>query len=501
MLSILKTYTDGARQLRSSSLFSWLHEQLYVKKLNSPLGYVLLFSICLGLSYFIVFKGTAFGLAALGAILGIPCLLVSLFNLRFGVSLIVIISFFLLGVKRVSNGVPMGLALDILISVMFFGLFIKQVREKDWSFAKNPVSYMVLIWIVYNIIEVANPWASSRIAWFFAVRSIAGLMILYYVILYAINSKEFVTWLIKLWIILASLAAFYCLYQEFFGLLPFEMEWLMSDPERYHLIYQWGRFRKFSFLSDPTSFGILMAYTSLFCLVIMYGPVSLFKKIILVAVSGAMMMAMVYSGTRTAFVLIPVGVVFYALLTFNRYVLVFAGFMVMVALAIMFVPTSNPHIYRMQSAFRIDKNDSYATRVRNQAFIQPYIQSHPMGGGLGSAGVWGKRFSPNSLLANFPPDSGYVRIAVELGWIGLFIYCTLLFVTMKVGIKNYFLTKDPLLKTYYAAFLTLLYVLIVANFPQEAIPQVPTNLMFYVSLAVIVKLKDFDTQTEKIAND
>ncbi|MCP6423416.1 hypothetical protein NL463_29335, partial [Klebsiella pneumoniae] len=64
----------------------------------------------------------------------------------------------------------------------------------------------------------------------------------------------------------------------------------------------------------------------------------------------------------------------------------------------------------------------------NQKRIQPYILSHPIGGGLGATGVWGVRFAPYSFLANFPPDSGYVRVAVELGWIGLGIFCTLMFV-------------------------------------------------------------------------
>jgi len=71
-----------------------------------------------------------------------------------------------------------------------------------------------------------------------------------------------------------------------------------------------------------------------------------------------------------------------------------------------------------------------------------------MGGGLGATGAWGQRFAPNSYLASFPPDSGYVRVAVELGWIGLFIFCLLMFTILKTGINNYYLIKDPELKTY-----------------------------------------------------
>ncbi|MGL1489090.1 hypothetical protein ACSTJG_25000, partial [Vibrio parahaemolyticus] len=78
----------------------------------------------------------------------------------------------------------------------------------------------------------------------------------------------------------------------------------------------------------------------------------------------------------------------------------------------------NQNILRFQSAFRPNNDASYRVRIFNQARIKPYIWSHPIGGGLGSTGEWGKKFAPNSYLANFPPDSGYVRTTVELGYVG-----------------------------------------------------------------------------------
>ena len=131
-------------------------------------------------------------------------------------------------------------------------------------------------------------------------------------------------------------------------------------------------------------------------------------------------------------------------------------------------------------------------RLENQAFIQPFIQSHPLGGGLGSTGIWGQRFSPNTLLANFPPDSGYVRTAVEQGWLGLLLYCTFLFVCLVVGIRNYMRTENPLIRNYYQAFLVVLFALVLTNYPQEAIILLPNSVVFYLSLAALVKLKEFD---------
>jgi O-antigen ligase len=154
--------------------------------------------------------------------------------------------------------------------------------------------------------------------------------------------------------------------------------------------------------------------------------------------------------------------------------------------------SSNPTLYRIQSTFQPSKDRSMATRLRNQAFIKPYIQTHPFGGGLGSTGVWGMRFSPNTPLAHFPPDSGYVRIAVELGWIGLLIYCGMLFLIMAKGIQYYIRVRDPAIKTIYAAIICVIFSLAVVNYTQEALILLPNSIIFYVFIAAIVKLKDFD---------
>ena len=153
---------------------------------------------------------------------------------------------------------------------------------------------------------------------------------------------------------------------------------------------------------------------------------------------------------------------------------------VLFALAI-FMPTSSPTLYRFQTAFRPSEDASFNVRKINQKRIQPFIQSHPLGGGLGATGTWGQRFSPNSFLANFPPDSGYVRVAVENGWIGLFVLCTLIFVILREGINNYYSIKDPALKAICLSMILVIFAYHIGNYPQEAIVQFPSNTLYYLS--------------------
>jgi O-antigen ligase len=95
-------------------------------------------------------------------------------------------------------------------------------------------------------------------------------------------------------------------------------------------------------------------------------------------------------------------------------------------------------------------------------------------------------------LAKFAPDSGYVRVAVELGWVGLIVYCSFFATILIVGIRNYYRMRNHLLKSYLAALVAVVFSLVIANYPQEALIQAPTILIFYIVMALIVKLKILD---------
>ncbi|MDX2188869.1 MAG: O-antigen ligase family protein [Bacteroidota bacterium] len=432
------------------------------------------------------------------SIFGIPVALYAFYNLKFGIILVICLAFFVLGIKRLVGDIPLGLLLDSLIALMVLSLVIQLVRKRNWEFANNQISLAVLVWVIYNLLEVVNPWAESIQAWLYTVRSMAGLMVLYFIVLYAMDNIKYAKWLIKLWILLATLAAVHGLNQEYLGFLPFEERWVFEDQERFALLFQMGRFRKFSFMSDAMIFGFVMAYSAVLCFVLASGPHKLWERVALIVAGCMMVLSMVYSGTRAAYILLPVGGFFYVILTFQKKIIVLSLFCLALGFTFINMPTSNINIIRVQSAFKPSEDASFNTRKRNQKMIQPYLWTHPMGGGLGSTGDWGEKFSPNSFLSKFPPDSGYMRIVVEMGPIGLIIYLYLMFVVLKEGIRNYFAIKNPKLKNLMLAVLCVVYSLVIANFPQEATGQIPNSLLLYVMFALICKLPDFDKNADSI---
>jgi putative inorganic carbon (HCO3(-)) transporter len=404
---------------------------------------------------------------------------------KFGVLTYLVLAYLIMYILGFGIDFPLGTVMDGILLLLLIGFFINQKTKPNWLMFKNPVTYIMGVWIVYNLIQVANPTTESRMAWLYTIRSVAGVMISYFIFSYQINSVKFIRLIVNIWLGLTVIAALYAIKQEYFGFFDYEQRALDNNPLLQALLFINGHWRKSSIFSDPVAFSYNMVVSSILCISLMFGPVGTRKKVILGFLVALFLTVMLYSGTRAAYLLVPAAMVLLFILKFNKRIfLIFSGF-AMLLFVLVFMPTSNNSLIRFQSAFRPSDDASYNVRAENQKRIQPYIRTHPLGGGLGATGVWGVRFAPNSFLAQFPPDSGYVRVAVELGYIGLFLICTLFFIVLKTGIDNYFKIKDPELKSYCLAMVLIVFAISIGNFPQEAIVQFPLSVYFYMFIALM----------------
>lgn len=478
------------------SLGGWISNQLFFEKLNNPLGFGLLLSMALGIAYLVATLGIKYSLILPILIIAIPIVGACLFDQSIGLAVTVFVAF-AIGIASKYAELPFGISLDALLFLMFLGLLLNQIKDRKANFAKSPISVLILIWVFYNFIQVLNPSAVSRLAWVFTVRSMAGLILLYFIACYAFRSERIIMNILKLIIALTFISALYGLKQEFIGFSNAEIAWLYSDEKRLQLILQWSRLRIFSFFSDPTNFGILMAYMCTFCIILATGPFSYLRKGMLLFAAVCMLLSMAYAGSRTPFVLLPFGLVIFAFMSMNKRIIAIMGFCMVLGSGFILKSTNSAVLYRIQSAFLLSKSDdTMNVRQHSRRIIQPYIYAHPVGGGLGSTGIWGRRFTPDSLLASLDHDSGFVRIAVELGWIGLTIYCLFLFLVLRTSIYYYIRVRNPKFKVIYLGLTVVFFQLTLATYPQEAIVILPTSIIFYIFLAVIVKLKEFDDVVE-----
>ncbi len=415
---------------------------------------------------------------------------------KFAVISIMLLAYFIMFLITLLNTTfPLGTIMDGMLAVMILGFFIQQKYNRNYWILKNPIGYMIAIWITYNVLQLANPAAASKLAWLYTIRNVAAVMLSYYIFTYYLDSKKFLQTIIKIWLVLSVIGALYAIKQQYFGFFAFE-ERNHYDPQVIGLMFIDGVWRKSSIFSDPVTFSFNMALSALLCLGLMTGPLKAKYKVGLLALACLFGIVMTYSATRAAYVLIPAGMLLLFVLKFNRLALVLSIPVLFAFLILIRVPTGNTTLVRFQSAFKPNEDASFNVRKLNQKRVQPFIQTHPFGGGLGGSGIWGVRFAPYSFLAQFPPDSGYLRVAMELGWVGLMMICTLFFTSLYVGIKNYFTIRDPELKSYCLAMVLIVFALAIANYPQEAIVQYPLSIYFYLILAIITVTKILDDRID-----
>ncbi len=461
---------------------------------------LLLGSVFIG--YIVGKLGLVYGILINVLLIGIPTVAYMMRDIKFGVLVLLAFGFLFSEISNFYVGdFPLGVVVDVMLLMLLLSMIVRRASRNDYSVAKNPISILVWLWLIYAVLEIFNP-LQSREAWIYSVRSTAGYMVFFFIALEALDDSRFFKHLIFVWIGFALIGALYGLKQEFFGLSIREKAWVMGDEERFGLFFNWGKFRVFSFFNDPTVFGILMSFSSLFCFLLLGGPGKWIYKFSLFGCGLVMLLAAVYSGTRTAYAMLPAGFGFFSLLTFNWRAILVTLFLFMIGGYIVFsdIQRVGPFINtnsleRIRSAFKPSEDPSYLLRQKNQAAIRPFLHGHPFGAGIGSAGASGEKLNPHSPVAGFAPDSMYVKIAVEMGWVGLLLYCILLTSVLIIGVRNYFRIKNPELKVYAGATVAVIYSMCIANYPQMATLQIPNVFIFYALAAAIVKLPELDKKS------
>lgn len=484
-----------------------LRRIFFIEKLHNGTGMVLFALASVLIALIIAKSGIALGIVFIIAIAIFPLLYCIVMRPYFGILVLIVMAYILFILPQLGVGGPIGTLMDALQWLLALGMLIRIKNDPaSKSILKSPVTTVVYIWIGYNLLQIGNPSAASRLAWLYTVRNIAGVTLCYFVFMYNIRSIKFIRVFFVVWLILTFVGAAYAFKQEYIGFNDFEKAYL-SSPDIASLLFINGHWRKFSIFSDPVVFAYNMVMPIIYIICIVTTKIKLWKKIGLICLAVFCFDAMLFSGTRGANVLLPAALLLFGVMKFNRRILIFTSIAAAIMVVLIFMPTSNPNLMRFQTAFRPNHDDSYNLRKMNQKRIQPYILSHPLGGGLGATGEWGKRFAPGSELANFPPDSGYIRIAVEEGSIGLIIFCAFMFVIIKAGINNYYKIENQELKAYCLAATLIVFAYNIANFPQEALVQFPSNILFYfwaalinITLRLDIALKEKKAQSLQIEN-
>ena len=356
-------------------------------------------------------------IAALFGLIGLAGMIVFLVKLyqkpSIGMDFILISSFLIAGFSRI-KALPFGLSTDIMMLLLWLILFIKGFYKGDFSAKNNALSLGMLVWALYCIAELFNPLASSALAWFYAARGLAFNSAIMIPLVFLLKNKpsdfrQFIT----IWFVFSIFLGLYGAKQFWAGVFGFEQTWLDNGGHVTHVL--WGRFtRMFSFLSDANQFGCSQGHVGIVALIMIKSGRNWFEKIFFTLTALVSFYGMFISGTRGAIVIPIISFGIYLVLSKNFKTMIAGG--VMGAIAIyMLVFTHIGHgiepVRRMRTAFQATEDASFQVRIENRKILDAYMSDKPFGGGIGSAGVWGQRFSPNHFLAHFETDTmlGYMQ--------------------------------------------------------------------------------------------
>ena len=471
-------------------------QPLFIKAislLKSRWGAIFVLLACLMVTLVITKLGFKVGVIITVAPLGALLALAAFFNAKAGILIIITFSFFIFHLKRlVYDAIPFGAMVELFVYITVIGIFFTKYRHRkdSWKALNHPFTYFIAVYLLYFLVQAFNPNMHSISGWLFGLRKAIAHVLVYFIMIFAFDEKKFFKNFINLFLVLSFLAGAYGCIQEWFGFSSFERAYVFSSEHRLGLIYINGHFRKFSLLADPTSYGVLMALASAFCIIQMIGPNSRRAKILYGFFIIFMLLGMGYSGTRTAYAILPASMVLFFLMNINnRNTLIGSVIIGLGMVFIVFGPIQgNSTINRVRSTFESD-DASLNVRDENRAMIQPYIYEHIwIGGGLMTSGAMGDTYNPKHELAGFPPDSAYLRLAIESGIIGLLFICLFYFTILRVAIVKFYRTKDERIKYYYLGFAALFYAMTIAEYAQEVAGQMPTSLLFYAFLGIMVKL-------------
>ena len=410
------------------------------------------------------------------------------------------LGFVILGLNRYVKIPQIGISIDAILVLTFMALIFKYFYERvDWKPAKKDITLLAAIWLGYGLISVINPEIRNMTIWLASFRGVNMYMFLFVTLtLLLINTNKKLNYFFYLWGIFSLLASLKGIIQETVGVDPWEKAWLDAGAHYTHLLF--GKLRVFSFYSDAGQFGGNQAYTGVVFTILSFVQENKKRKIFYLIVGILGLYGMLLSGTRGSISVPLAGLMFFFILRRNKFVMI-SGFALLVVVFIFFKYTTigqdNQQIRRMRTAF--DPNDaSLQLRLANQRKLRTYLASRPLGGGLGHAGSKAMKTLPNTFLANTATDSWYVMIWAEQGIIGLVLHLFILFyILIKTTYLIWFRIRDPNLKLKIMAMASGLFGVMVASYGNAVLGSMPTGMLVYTSMALMLNALKFDTVEPK----
>jgi len=297
------------------------------------------------------------------------------------------------------------------------------------------------------------------------------------------NRLRYLYTFLYIWGIFSILGTLKGLQQIYIGPDSAEQYWLDTVGAVTHILF--GELRAFSFFSDAGQFGAAQGAAGVVGILVGLNIKGFRNKVFFFTMGFMGFWGMMISGTRGAMIVPMVAGATYIVHRKNVRVIVIGSILMALIYAFFaytYIGEGNSQIRRMRTAFKPEEDASYLVRLENRRILAGYLSTKPFGGGIGSAGDWGKRFSPQGFLAQIATDSWYVQIWAEQGIIGLILHLFILsYILLKGSYLIMFKMKDPELRGILSALMAGFVGIMGASYGNGVLGQMPTGMLIYLS--------------------
>ncbi len=355
---------------------------------------------------------------------------------------------------------------------------------------RSPITVPLLVFGSYLALEVLNPLQPSLAFGLYGSRDTMRL-VLFFVALAYLREPGRVRLFLGMFGGLCLIEAGYGIWQHHHGLLYQEYNWLIETlSHRTHILF--GYVRIFGTLGDAATYGFLMITGALLMAGLALAAPTPLRMALLAAAAVPLLYALILSYSRGPMVAVVAG--WFGMLAAARsprlaLLTVVLGAGLGLGLSTM---GDDRLVARVLTATRPLEDASFQVRQGYVGEYLPHILAHPFGTGLYTAGASGLSVTGGRYLegttVGLPTDNQYFKYALELGWVGLALFCAILGAILETAYTAYRSLKDPPLKAWALGLMGVFAMYAAGSVSNDILVQKPLSEWVWIGAGVVARL-------------
>lgn len=364
---------------------------------------------------------------------------------------------------------------DLALVLLFFLVLYKWILYRNEpNFKWSPLDIPIFMYICINILCIfMKPYEMNIVLEGF--RANVEFMLFFFVFFQLIKGKFSVKIIYNCLVFTVFLIALYGVYQYITG-VPMPAGWVDSAESGI-------KTRAFSIIGSPNILGSIIALVSPLAIGLFAVEKRKFFRLYYLLVYLVMVLCLLVTYSRGAWFVFAGGLFVYILLKDVRFII---PAIIAMVLILVFVPSIGDRLSYMFSKEYIQSSLRGGRLVRWGKGIDVIKESPFFGAGLGHIG--GAVATNNKVYGHFYMDNYYLKIASEIGLVGVFFLFNLMYRTLKWTFLGTIRVKDKMSKELMIAGFSGIIAIVFNNFV-ENIFEVPLMvIMFWLVVASVMSL-------------